>query len=43
MADIQGHGHTRPETTMIYTPPALAKHRAILDRLRRGETPHRSR
>ena len=28
---------TRPETTMIYAPPELAKHRAALERLRRTD------
>ena len=38
VADIQDlYGHTRPETTMIYAPPELAKHRAALERLRREE------
>ena len=38
MADIQDlYGHTRPETTMIYAPPELAKHRAALERLRRND------
>ncbi len=36
VADIQDlYGHTRPETTMIYAPPELAKHLAALERLRR--------
>ena len=36
--DIQDlYGHTRPETTMIYAPPELAKHRAALERLRRDD------
>ena len=35
VADIQDlYGHTRPETTMIYAPPELVKHRAALERLR---------
>ncbi len=35
VADIQDlYGHSRPETTMIYAPPELAKHRAALERLR---------
>ncbi len=38
MADIQDlYGHTRPETTMIYAPPELAKHLAALERLRRDD------
>ena len=38
VADIQDlYGHTRPETTMIYAPPELAKHRAALERLRRTD------
>ncbi len=38
VADIQDlYGHTRPETTMIYAPPELAKHRAALERLRRDD------
>ena len=38
VADIQDlYGHTRPETTMIYAPPELAKHRAALERLRRSD------
>ncbi|MCY4510051.1 MAG: hypothetical protein OXG35_24290, partial [Acidobacteria bacterium] len=37
-ADIQDlYGHTRPETTMIYAPPELEKHRAALERLRRDD------
>ena len=43
VADIQDlYGHTHPETTKIYAPPELAKHRAALERLRRsdaGEAP----
>ena len=36
VADIQDlYGHTRPETTIIYAPPELEKHRAALERLRR--------
>ncbi len=31
------HGHTRPETTIIYAPPELAKHRTVLERLRRQD------
>lgn len=35
IADIQDlYGHTRPETTMIYAPPELAKHHAAIQRLR---------
>ena len=35
VADIQDlFGHVRPETTMIYAPPELAKHRDALERLR---------
>ena len=38
VADIQDlYGHTRPETTMIYAPPELAKHRAALERLREND------
>ena len=38
VADIQDlYGHTRPETTMIYAPPELEKHRAALERLRRDD------
>ena len=38
VADIQDlYGHTRPETTMIYAPPELAKHMAALERLRRND------
>ena len=38
MADIEDlYGHTRPETTMIYALPDLAKHRAALERLRRTD------
>ena len=38
VADIQDlYGHTRPETTMIYAPPELAKHLAALERLRRND------
>ena len=38
VADIQDlYGHTRPETTMIYAPPELEKHRAALERLRRTD------
>ena len=38
VADIQDlYGHTRPETTMIYAPPELAKHLAALERLRRDD------
>ncbi len=38
VADIQDlYGHTKPETTMIYAPPELAKHRAALERLRRND------
>lgn len=38
VADIQDlYGHNRPETTMIYAPPELAKHRAALERLRRQD------
>lgn len=34
VADIQDiYGHTNPETTMIYAPPALAKHAAAIGRL----------
>ena len=37
-ADIQDlYGHTRPETTMIYTSPELAKHLAAPERLRRDD------
>ncbi len=37
VADIQrSYGHTRPETTMIYTPPELPNHLAALERLRRN-------
>ena len=37
-ADSQDlHGHTRPETTMIYAPPELEKHFAALERLRRSD------
>ncbi len=36
--DIQDlYGHTSPETTMIYPPPELAKHRAALERLRHSD------
>ena len=38
VADIQDlYGHTRPETTMIYAPPELAKHLAALERMRRND------
>ena len=38
VADIQDlYGHTRPETTMIYAPPELEKHRAALERLRQDD------
>ncbi len=38
VADIQDmYGHTRPETTMIYAPPELAKHRAAMERLRQSD------
>ena len=38
VADIQDlYGHTRPETTMIYAPPEVEKHRAALERLRRTD------
>lgn len=38
VADIQDlYGHTSPETTMIYAPPELAKHRAAIDRLRQND------
>ena len=38
VADIQDlYGHTRPETTMIYAPPELAKHFEALERLRRTD------
>ncbi len=38
VADIQDlYGHTRPETTMIYAPPELAKHHAALERLREND------
>ncbi len=38
VADIQDlYGHTRPETTMIYAPPELAKHRAAMERLRQND------
>ena len=38
VADIQDlYGHTRPETTMIYAPPELAKHFDALERLRRTD------
>ena len=38
VADIQDlYGHTRPETTMTYAPPELAKHFAALERLRRTD------
>ena len=38
VADIQDlYGHTRPETTMIYAPPELEKHRAALEPLRRND------
>ena len=38
VADIQDlYGHTRPETTMIYAPPEVARHRAALERLRRTD------
>ena len=38
VADIQDlYGHTRPETTMIYAPPELAKHIDALERLRRND------
>ena len=38
VADIQDlYGHTWPETTMIYTPPELAKHLAALERRRRDD------
>ena len=40
LADIQDlYGHTDAETTRIYAPPALSKHRAAIERLRHaGET-----
>ena len=35
VADIQDlYGHTSTETTMIYAPPELPKHRAAMERLR---------
>ena len=35
VADIQDlYGHTNPQTTKIYAPPELAKHRAAVERLR---------
>ena len=38
VADIQDlYGHTRPETTMIYAPPELAKHRTAVERLRQSD------
>ena len=38
VADIQDlYGHSRPETTMIYAPPELAKHHAALERLREND------
>ena len=38
VADIQDlYGHTSPETTMIYAPPELAKHRAAMERLRQSD------
>ena len=51
LADIQDlYGHTDAETTRIYAPPALAKHRAAIERLRHIDTsppetppPHRLR
>ena len=40
VADIQDlYGHTRPETTMIYAPPQLAKHLAAIERLRQDDVP----
>ena len=38
VADIQDlYGHTMLETTMIYAPPELAKHRAAMERLRQSD------
>ena len=38
VADIQDlYGHTNPQTTMIYAPPELAKHRAAVERLRHND------
>ena len=38
VADIHDlYGHTLPETTMIYAPPELEKHRAALERLRQTD------
>ena len=38
VADIQDlYGHTSPETTMIYAPPELAKHRMAMERLRQSD------
>ena len=38
VSDIQDlYGHTSPETTMIYAPPELPKHRAAIERLRRND------
>ena len=38
VADIQDlYGHTRPETTKIYAPPELAKHRTAMERLRQSD------
>ena len=38
VADIQDlYGHTSPETTMIYAPPELPKHRAAMERLRQND------
>ena len=40
VADIQDlYGHTNPETTMIYAPPALTKHALAIERLHADETP----
>ena len=38
VADIQDlYGHTSPQTTVIYAPPELAKHREAVERLRRSD------
>ena len=39
VADIQDlYGHTSPETTMIYAPRELSKHRAAMEPLRQSDT-----
>lgn len=41
VADIQDlYGHTSPQTTMIYAPPELPKHRDALERLRQNDAAH---